>query len=146
MAVLIQYQSAKLGLVTGQSLPELIGRRLPPRRRRAFWVQAEVVAATTDVAEVIGGAVALNLLFGTPLILGGLIMGAASMVLLTLQTRNRQHLFERAVLVLLAVIAAGFTARVIANPRRLARLPRGWYPAWRAPTRFCWPPACSVPP
>ena len=128
MAVLIQYQSAKLGLVTGRSLPELIGRRLPPRRRRAFWVQAEVVAAATDVAEVIGGAVALNLLFGTPLILGGLIMGAASMVLLTLQTQNRQHLFERAVLVLLAVIAAGFTAGVIANPPPLGEAAAGLIP------------------
>ncbi|WP_026543766.1 Nramp family divalent metal transporter [Arthrobacter sp. 35/47] len=116
MAVLIQYQSAKLGLVTGRSLPELIGSRLPAGRRRAFWVQAEVVAAATDVAEVIGGALALNLLFGTPLVLAGLIMGAASMLLLALQTRNRQHLFERAVLVLLAVIAAGFTAGVLANP------------------------------
>ncbi|WP_299169651.1 Nramp family divalent metal transporter [uncultured Arthrobacter sp.] len=116
MAVLIQYQSAKLGLVTGRSLPELIGGRLPAGRRRAFWVQAEVVAAATDVAEVIGGALALNLLFGTPLVLGGIIMGAASMLLLALQSRNRQHLFERTVLVLLAVIAAGFTAGFVANP------------------------------
>lgn len=131
MAVLIQYQSAKLGLVTGRSLPELIGRRLSPNRRRAFWVQAEVVAAATDVAEVIGGALALNLLFGTPLVLGGLLMGAASLVLLTLQARNRQHLFERAVVVLLAVIAAGFTAGVIANPPHFGEAAAGLVPRFQ---------------
>ncbi|GMA26286.1 hypothetical protein GCM10025864_40450 [Luteimicrobium album] len=54
MAVLVQYQSARLGIVTGRSLPELLGERLPRGRRIAFWVQAEVVAAATDVAEVIG--------------------------------------------------------------------------------------------
>src|SRR6187402_3673866 len=61
MAVLIQYLSAKLGLVTGRTLPQLIGERLGRRSRLAFWVQAEVVAAATDIAEVIGGALALNL-------------------------------------------------------------------------------------
>ena len=66
MAVLVQYQSAKLGLVTGATLPELLGRRLRRPTRLAFWAQAEVVAAATDLAEVIGGAIALYLLFGTP--------------------------------------------------------------------------------
>ncbi len=67
MAVLVQYQSAKLGIVTGKSLPEILGERLRPAWRRAFWVQAEIVAAATDLAEVVGGAIALYLLFGLPL-------------------------------------------------------------------------------
>ena len=66
MAVLVQYQSAKLGIVTGKSLPEILGERLKPFWRRAFWVQAEIVAAATDLAEVVGGAIALYLLFGLP--------------------------------------------------------------------------------
>ncbi|MGO1236536.1 Nramp family divalent metal transporter, partial [Microbacterium gubbeenense] len=64
MAWLIQYLSAKLGVVTGQSLAETLGRRIrSPWGRRLFWLQAELVAMATDVAEVIGGAVALWLLF-----------------------------------------------------------------------------------
>ena len=80
MAVLVQYLSAKLGLVTGRSLPELLGERLRRPARLAYWVQAEVVAAATDLAEVIGGAIALHLLFGVPLLLGGVIVGVVSMV------------------------------------------------------------------
>ncbi|PKQ14656.1 MAG: divalent metal cation transporter, partial [Actinobacteria bacterium HGW-Actinobacteria-8] len=68
MAVLVQYLSAKLGLVTGKSLPELLGTRLTRWPRLAYWVQAEVVAAATDVAEVVGGAIALSLLFELPLV------------------------------------------------------------------------------
>ena len=73
MAVVIQYQSAKLGIVTGKTLPGLLGERLPRRRRLAFWAQAEVVAAATDIAEVVGGAIALHLLFDLPLVVGGVI-------------------------------------------------------------------------
>ncbi|MPZ03649.1 divalent metal cation transporter, partial [Micrococcus luteus] len=81
MAMLVQYLSAKLGLVTGRSLPELLGHRLPRGRRLAYWVQAEVVAAATDLAEVIGGAIAVHILFGIPLLAGGVIGGVVSMVL-----------------------------------------------------------------
>lgn len=73
IAVLVQYQSAKVGLVTGRSLPELLGQRLKDGPRRAYWVQAELVAAATDIAEVLGGAIALYLLFGIPLLAGGVI-------------------------------------------------------------------------
>ena len=67
MAWLIQYLSAKLGIVTGKSLPRLLGVRIRNRwARRAYWLQAELVAMATDIAEVIGGAVALNLLFDLP--------------------------------------------------------------------------------
>ncbi len=76
MAWLIQYLSAKLGIVTGESLPQVLGRRIRrPWARRAYWLQAELVAMATDVAEVIGGAVALHLLFGIPLVWGGAITG-----------------------------------------------------------------------
>ena len=67
MAWLIQYLSAKLGIVTGTSLPEILGARMKrPLARRLYWIQAELVAMATDLAEIIGGAVALNLLFDLP--------------------------------------------------------------------------------
>lgn len=116
MAVLIQYQSAKLGLATGMSLPEILGQRLGTRRRRAYWVQAEIVAGATDMAEVIGGAVALNLLFGLPLLTGGVIIGLASMLLLTLQSHRSQKSFEFAILTLLGVIAVGFVSGLFVAP------------------------------
>jgi manganese transport protein len=108
IAVLVQYQSAKLGIVTGHSLPELLGQRLKTGPRRVYWVQAELVAAATDVAEVIGGAIALYLLFGIPLLLGGVIVGVASMLLLLVQSHRGQRSFELVIITLLGVILVGF--------------------------------------
>ncbi|MCU1556676.1 MAG: divalent metal cation transporter [Microbacteriaceae bacterium] len=116
IAGLVQYQSAKLGLVSGRTMPEILGDRLRPTARRAFWVQAELVAAATDLAEVIGGAIALNLLFGLPLFLGGLIVGGVSMLLLALQSRYGQRPFESVIIGLLAIIAIGFLAGLFVNP------------------------------
>jgi manganese transport protein len=116
IAVFIQYQSAKLGIVTGSSLPELLGSRLGTTTRRAFWVQAELVAAATDLAEVIGGAIALNLLFGLPLPLGGLIVGLVAIGILAIQSRRGQRPFEMVILGLLGVIAIGFLAGLFVSP------------------------------
>lgn len=116
MAVLVQYQSAKLGLVTGDTLPGVLGRRLRRGPRLAFWAQAEIVAAATDVAEVVGGAIALHLLFGLPLPLGGVIVGVASMVLLATQDRYGQRRFEAVVVAMLVVITVGFLAGLLVTP------------------------------
>ena len=116
MAVLVQYMSAKLGLVTGKSLPELLGERLSRWPRLAYWVQAELVAAATDVAEVVGGAIALNLLFGIPLVWGGVITGVISMVLLMIHTRRGQQPFEFVIIGFLAIIAVGFLAGLFVSP------------------------------
>jgi manganese transport protein len=110
MAGLVQYLSAKLGLVTGRSLPEAIGAQLGRRARLAFWAQAEIVAMATDVAEVIGGAIALHILFGLPLLIGGVITGVVSLLLLRIGDQRGQQLFERVITGLLLVIAIGFTA------------------------------------
>lgn len=133
MAVLVQYQSAKLGLATGLSLPEILGKRLGTKRRRLYWVQAEIVAGATDMAEVIGGAVALNLLFGIPLLAGGVIVGVASMLLLTLQTRRGQRTFESAILVLLGIIAVGFVSGLFVNPPDAANALGGLVPRFEGP-------------
>ena len=71
MAMLIQYLSAKAGIATGRSLPELCRDNFSPPVTRGLWLQAELVAIATDLAEVLGGAVALRLLFGLPLLVGG---------------------------------------------------------------------------
>ncbi|WP_085370982.1 Nramp family divalent metal transporter [Leifsonia sp. NCR5] len=116
IAVFVQYQSAKLGIVTGRSLPELLGSRLGTGGRRAFWVQAELVAAATDLAEVIGGAIALNLLFGLPLPLGGLVVGVVAIGILAVQSRRGQRPFEAVILGLLGVISVGFLAGLFVSP------------------------------
>lgn len=116
MAALVQYQSAKLGLVSGRTMPELLGERLKPTSRLLYWAQAELVAAATDLAEVIGGAIALSLLFGIPLFVGGLIVGAVSMALLALQSRYGQRSFESVIIGLLAIIAIGFLAGLFITP------------------------------
>ncbi len=109
-AGLVQYLSAKLGLVTGRSLPAAIGKRMSRPVRLTFWAQAEIVAMATDVAEVIGGAIALRILFGLPLPLGGIITGVISLLLLGIRDRRGQILFERVITALLLVIAIGFAA------------------------------------
>lgn len=128
MAVLIQYLSAKLGLVTGRSLPELMGARLGRGTRLSYWGQAEVVAAATDLAEVIGGAIALNLLFGLPLVWGGLITGAVSMALLAVHSRKGQRPFEFVIMGFLAIIAVGFLAGLFVSPVDWAQTAGGLVP------------------
>ncbi|QCB96977.1 Mn(2+) uptake NRAMP transporter MntH [Arthrobacter sp. PAMC25564] len=133
MAVLVQYQSAKLGIVTGKSLPEILGERLKPFWRRAFWVQAEIVAAATDLAEVVGGAIALYLLFGLPLPLGALIVGAVSMLLLAVQRRNRQRPFEFVIMFLLGIITIGFLAGLFFRPPDPGGILAGLVPGFQGP-------------
>ena len=115
MAALVQFLSAKLGAVTGRSLPELLAERLSPAQRIAFWLQAELVSVATDVAEVIGGAVALQLLFQLPLAMGGLVTGAVSLLLPAITSRYGQRCFERVVTGVLAVIAGGFVAGLLVS-------------------------------
>ncbi|GAA3809364.1 Nramp family divalent metal transporter [Cellulomonas soli] len=133
VAVLVQYQSAKLGIVTGESLPGVLGARLRRGPRLAYWVQAEVVAAATDLAEVVGGAIALHLLFGVPLPLGGLIVGAVSMVLLATQNRYGQRRFEAVVVSLLVVITIGFLAGLVVSPPDARGVLSGLVPRFDGP-------------
>ena len=116
MAMLVQYQSAKLGVVTGKSLPQHLGERFGTRSRRLYWLQAELVAMATDLAEVVGGAIALNLLFHIPLPVGGLIVGIASMALLSVQNRHGQRPFESVIMFLLVIITIGFLAGLVLSP------------------------------
>jgi manganese transport protein len=116
MAGLVQYLSAKLGLVTGRSLPEAVGDRMRRPTRLAYWVQAELVAVATDLAEVVGGSLALHLLFGLPLLVGGVITGIVSLLLLMVSDRRGQRMFERVITGLLLIIAVGFLTSLFVNP------------------------------
>ncbi|MGH7195776.1 MAG: Nramp family divalent metal transporter [Candidatus Saccharimonadales bacterium] len=131
MAGLVQYLSAKVGLVTGQSLPELVRHKLPKRAIIMYWLQAELVAAATDIAEVLGGAIALKLLFNLPLIAGGLIAGLASILLLMIQGRRGQKTFERVMFGLLLIIPIGFIAGLILRPAHVNGLLQGLIPGFR---------------
>ena len=128
MASLVQYLSAKLGLVTGLSLPEAVAQRARRSTRLAYWTQAELVAMATDVAEVVGGAIALYLLFGLPLLWGGIITGAVSLVLLAVQNRRGQRAFERVIVGLLAVIAIGFLSSLFVDPPGASEVAAGLLP------------------
>ncbi|WP_082100198.1 Nramp family divalent metal transporter [Lysinimicrobium aestuarii] len=133
MAVLIQYTSAKLGLVTGHSMPELLRGRLGRRGRLAYWGQAEIVAAMTDLAEVIGGALALYLLFDLPLVIGGLIVGLVSLALLAVQSRHGQRQFELVIMFLLAIIAIGFMAGLVVSDTDWGGAAAGLVPRFEGP-------------
>jgi manganese transport protein len=115
MAGLIQYLSAKVGWLTGESLPALVGARNRRSVRLAYWAQAELVAAATDVAEIVGGALALQLLFDLPLVAGAVITATVSTALLYLQRRG-QSTFERVITGLLAVVTVGFLAGLVVAP------------------------------
>ncbi|VEG38921.1 natural resistance-associated macrophage protein metal ion transporter NRAMP [Mycolicibacterium flavescens] len=128
MACIVQYLSAKLGLVTGMSLPEAVGNRMRRRTRLTYWMQAELVAMATDLAEVVGGAIALYLLFDLPLLTGGIITGVVSMVLLMVKDRHGQNSFERVITGLLAVIAVGFLASLFVAPPPLDEAATGLVP------------------
>jgi manganese transport protein len=127
MAMLIQSLSAKLGLATGRNLPEVCRDTFPRPVSVGLWAQAEVVAIATDLAEVIGGAVALNLLFGLPLPLGGLVTGVVAFGLLALQERGHRP-FERAVTGLFAVIVVGFLITLLRAPVEAGPLAAGLVP------------------
>ena len=88
MGMLIQNLSAKIGIATGRNLPELCREHFGRRTSFALWVQAELIAMATDLAEFVGAAIALNLLFGVPLFHAGLITAVVAFGILALQGRG----------------------------------------------------------
>jgi manganese transport protein len=128
MAGLVQYLSAKLGLVSGRTLPEAVAAHTRAPIRIAFWLQAELVAMATDLAEVVGGAIALHLLFDLPLLVGGIITGLVSLLLLAIQNRRGQRMFERVISGLLLIIAIGFLTSLFVQPPPLTDAAAGLVP------------------
>jgi len=116
MAMLIQTLSAKLGIATGMNLPEVCRARFGRRPTFLLWLQAEAIAMATDLAEFIGAALGLHLLFGIPLFPAALLTGVAAFGILALQAHGFRKL-EAAIAGLVGVIVAGFAFEVfIAKP------------------------------
>src|SRR5215210_6963889 len=111
MAMLIQSMSAKLGIATGKNLPEVCRERFPKPVSLGLWVQAEIIAMATDLAEFIGAALALNLLFGIPLFPAGLLTAVGAFAILELQRRGFRPL-EAAITGMVGVIVIAFAFQI----------------------------------
>jgi manganese transport protein len=112
MAILVQYLSAKLGIATGRDLPELCREHMSRRTAIGLWFQAELVAMATDLAEFVGAAIGLNLLFGVPMAAAGVITGVVAFGLLALEQRGYRR-FELAIAGLFGIVFLGFAYNVI---------------------------------
>jgi manganese transport protein len=116
MAMLVQSMSAKLGIATGMNLPEVCRARYSRRVSRGLWVQAELIAMATDLAEFLGAALGFNLLFGIPLIWAGLLTAVFSFAILALQSRGARPM-EIAITMLVGVVLVGFAVQfVLSDP------------------------------
>ena len=113
MAMLVQTLSAKLGIATGRNLAEVCRDHLPKRVSVALWLQAEVIAMATDLAEVLGAALGLSLLFGIPLGWGAVIAITAAFAILALQAFGFRQL-EAVIAVFVGVIVIAFAFELLA--------------------------------
>jgi len=127
LSMVVQYLSAKLGIATGSSLPELCRERFRPGARIGLWLQAELVVIMTDLAEFVGGAIALKLLFGIPLFAGGLLMVVLVFVILMLRVRGRDG-FVPVVFALLFVVVLAFAYQVVTSSVGIGEVASGFIP------------------
>jgi manganese transport protein len=112
MAMMLQYLSGKLGIATGKSLPELIREKLKEKIFVVpYWLGAEVAAAATDLAEYLGTVIALNLLFGIPMIYAA-VFGALDVILILVFTTRRFRILERMFLLFVSIISFGYLYEV----------------------------------
>jgi manganese transport protein len=107
MAMLVQYLAAKVGIASGRTLPELCRDSFPRPVTWGLWLQAEAIAIATDLAEFVGAAIALNLLFGVPPLVAGLMTAAVAFAILALQSHGYRR-FELAIAALLGIVFLGF--------------------------------------
>jgi manganese transport protein len=112
MAMLVQTLSAKLGIATGRNLPETCRDNFSRPVSLCLWLQAEAIAMATDLAEVIGAALGLHLLFGMPLFPAGLLAGAGAFGILALQRYGFRRL-EAVIAGMVGVIVVAFGFEVI---------------------------------
>ena len=129
MAMLVQYLSAKAGIATGMDLPELCRTYFRRPVSRGLWVQAEIIAMATDLAEFVGAAIGLNLLFGVPLFPAGLITAVVAFGVLALEQRGHRR-FELAITALLLLVLLGFAYDLLAVGAQPASLAAGLVPSF----------------
>jgi manganese transport protein len=129
MAMLVQYLSAKTGVATGKDLPELCREHFPRPVSIGLWVQAEAIAMATDLAEFVGAAVGLNLLFDVPLFPAGLMTAVVAFGILALEQRGYRR-FELAITGLLCLVFLGFAYDLIAVGGSASGLVSGLVPSF----------------
>ena len=129
MAMLVQYLSAKTGIATGMDLPELCRAHFGRPVTRMLWVQAEIVAMATDLAEFVGAAIGLHLLFGVPLFPAGVITAVVAFAILALEQRGRRR-FELAITALLLLVLLGFAYDLLAVGAQPVELAAGLVPGF----------------
>ena len=110
-AWLVQYLAAKLAIASGKSMAELLGSQIKKRwLRLLYWLQAEAMILATELAEVVGGAIALHLLFDLNPIFGAMLIGAAAFLILSLARNEKVGIFITVVVALMAVTIIGFVS------------------------------------
>jgi len=128
MAVLLQSFALRLGIVTGRDLAQACRDHFHPKVSFVLWILCEVAIIACDLAEVIGSAIALNLLFGIPLIYGVLLTGFDVMILLLLQNRGFRWL-EAVVITLVATVGVCFALEIIFSRPEIGGILRGFVPS-----------------
>lgn len=122
MAMLLQYLSGKLGIASGYSLPELVRQSLVKRRYVIpYWLAAEAAAAATDLAEYLGTVIALNLLFGVPLIYAA-VFSALDVVILLAMTGKRFRIIEQYFALLVTILVVGILYNLIVTGPSLSQI------------------------
>ncbi|GIO04020.1 divalent metal cation transporter MntH [Brevibacillus reuszeri] len=127
IAMLLQSLAAKLGIVTGRDLAQATRDAVGKKTAITLWILTELAIVATDLAEVIGSAIALNLLFGIPLLLGILITTLDVLLLLLLQKKGFR-IIESIIIVLMATIFFVFAFEVIVSKPELSALFGGYVP------------------
>src|ERR671926_179479 len=113
MAMLLQYLSGKIGIATGLSLPEVIRQKLKRKMYIIpYWLAAEAAAAATDLAEYLGTVIALNLLFGIPMIYAA-IFGALDVIVILGLTMRKFRVLEQLFLLWISIIGVGYVYEMI---------------------------------
>jgi manganese transport protein len=129
MAMLVQYLSAKVGVATGRNLPELCREHFARPVSWGLWVQAEIIAISTDLAEFVGAAIALNLLFDVPPFAAGLMTAVVAFGVLALQSRGYRK-FELAIAALLGIVLLGFIYDLLQTPVDTHAFANGFIPGF----------------
>lgn len=128
-AWLVQYLAAKLAIASGKSIATLLGESIKKRwLRLLFWIQAEAMILATELAEIVGGAIALHLLFDINLILGALIVGVVAFLILNLARNQKVGPFIAVVVGLMLITILGFIASLFTSEIDAAALSMGLVP------------------
>ncbi len=127
VAMVLQYLAIKLGVATGRDLAQLCGDTFGRPVRYALWIMAELMIIACDLAEVIGTAIALNLLFHIPLVIGAVITGFDVLVLLLLQKKGVRYI-EALVITLVITVLVCFALELAFSQPEIGPLLRGFLP------------------